>query len=456
MDDEFATGQSPLSRRGFVRGLGALAAVGIAGCASLSPGRPAAPGDTVTPVPGDGRTLCVTPDGTDGGTDGTDAPRPTDPDGGTDAPPTHTDTDTATVHEPIPSIGAAVAAATPGDTVLLHGGTYELAGNVGGENVRGTRRRPIRIAAAPGERPVLDFTGASFGGLRFSNCHWLEIVGLEVVRAPSRGLFVDRGSANVLIEDVTVRESGGDRQASGAGVFVLGSRTVTLRNVVSVDNYDAPSGGRNADGIAIEDSPGCVLEDCVAAWNSDDGFDLWQTGGVTLRRCRSFDNGWGPDGEPAGDGDGFKLGGGTESGDNRAEFCVAFDNRVRGFDDNGATRPVTLLNCTARNHSVNFRLVCDFDFEDPTCPPHYLRNNLSDDGEIRLSPFADSESNSWDLGIDDPAFESITRGDPRYLHLSADSPAIDVGVDVGLPYTGEAPDLGAFEFDVVDTTATDE
>jgi hypothetical protein len=32
------------------------------------------------------------------------------------------------------------------------------------------------------------------------------------------------------------------------------------------------------------------------------------------------------------------------------------------------------------------------------------------------------------------------------VHLQASSPCIDAGVDVGLPYLGPAPDMGAFEF----------
>ena len=33
------------------------------------------------------------------------------------------------------------------------------------------------------------------------------------------------------------------------------------------------------------------------------------------------------------------------------------------------------------------------------------------------------------------------------FHLQRESPAIDAGIDVGLPYNGSAPDIGAFEFD---------
>jgi parallel beta-helix repeat protein len=49
---------------------------------------------------------------------------------------------------------------------------------------------------------------------------------------------------------------------------------------------------------------------------------------------------------------------------------------------------------------------------------------------------------------DSPVF-----GDPLFVnpsaedfHIQANSPAIDAGVDVGLPYSGSAPDLGAFEY----------
>ncbi|MBT6994694.1 MAG: hypothetical protein HN952_07065 [Candidatus Cloacimonetes bacterium] len=45
----------------------------------------------------------------------------------------------------------------------------------------------------------------------------------------------------------------------------------------------------------------------------------------------------------------------------------------------------------------------------------------------------------------DPLFIDIENGD---LHLLADSPCIDAGIDVGLPYYGIAPDMGAFEWEV--------
>jgi hypothetical protein len=36
--------------------------------------------------------------------------------------------------------------------------------------------------------------------------------------------------------------------------------------------------------------------------------------------------------------------------------------------------------------------------------------------------------------------------DIEYLHLKKNSGLIDKGTDVDLPYSGNAPDLGAFEY----------
>jgi hypothetical protein len=69
-------------------------------------------------------------------------------------------------------------------------------------------------------------------------------------------------------------------------------------------------------------------------------------------------------------------------------------------------------------------------------------------------------NNSWNLGVtlSDGQFQSVSTSGwdaPRQsdgslpvlpaLRPTADSTLIDKGVDVGLPYQGRAPDLGAFE-----------
>lgn len=449
------------SRRRFLGAISAAISVGLAGCswsdgptntpigetptaapipttAGPTPTPTATPEPTPTPGPTPEPTPTETPEPTP-----TPEPGPTSlyvaPDGRSGASGTRSD--------PLGDLSTALRWAEPGDTIVLRGGTYRPEQAVDVRGVGGVDSTPVTVRPASGERPIFDFERIAVGGFRFRDCHWLTLRGIEIRRAPSRGLFVEEGSSHVTVENVTVRNSGGDPDASGTGVFIFESEAVIVRNVVSSGNYDPPSGGENADGIDVESSPGSLVENCVAAGNSDDGIDLWATTDVTVRDCVAYDNGWKPNGSRGGDGDGFKLGGGGDSGDNLIERCVAYNNRSRGFDDNSATRRLTLHNCTAWNNPVNFRLGCVFDAMPPRCPAHRLRNNLSHEGVVVLSPLVDSRRNSWDLDLEDPDFVSLDPRDGEFLRLSADSPAIDAGVDVGLDFVGDAPDLGAFEFE---------
>lgn len=50
----------------------------------------------------------------------------------------------------------------------------------------------------------------------------------------------------------------------------------------------------------------------------------------------------------------------------------------------------------------------------------------------------------------DPRFVDPDEGD---YHLTENSPCIDAGIDVGLPFGGHAPDIGAFEFDPINVVS---
>ena len=66
-----------------------------------------------------------------------------------------------------------------------------------------------------------------------------------------------------------------------------------------------------------------------------------------------------------------------------------------------------------------------------------------------MESVVDDEFNTWNLGLSltDADFQSM---DPlnlqtTFLRPTPTCPAVDAGTDVGLPYSGTAPDLGAFE-----------
>jgi MYXO-CTERM domain-containing protein len=100
---------------------------------------------------------------------------------------------------------------------------------------------------------------------------------------------------------------------------------------------------------------------------------------------------------------------------------------------------------------------------------HIMRNNIGFPSKNSNMTGVDTANNSWDLGITPAASDFASNSDtgctgPRnadgsipaactYLKLTAGSKMIDKGVDVGLPFVGAAPDLGAYEFGAVTTGA---
>ena len=90
---------------------------------------------------------------------------------------------------------------------------------------------------------------------------------------------------------------------------------------------------------------------------------------------------------------------------------------------------------------------------------HILRNNLSYLGSVTIYSEIDDEYNSWNgfsvsaadfasldpAGIDGPREPDGGLPKLSFLRLSTGSSLIDAGIDVGLPFEGDAPDLGAFE-----------
>jgi MYXO-CTERM domain-containing protein len=103
---------------------------------------------------------------------------------------------------------------------------------------------------------------------------------------------------------------------------------------------------------------------------------------------------------------------------------------------------------------------------------HKLHNNLAIDpgGKVTRFTGGDDSANSWNLPVtvSEADFLSMDEAEamqPRaadgslpaikFLHLAEDSDLADRGMDVGLPFVGAGPDLGAFERGSETTTAPD-
>ena len=146
-----------------------------------------------------------------------------------------------------------------------------------------------------------------------------------------------------------------------------GASNNRIINCDSFFNVD-PSQG-NADGFSpkLDVGTGNYFYGCRSWQNSDDGCDgyLRPSDSVftTFENCWMFHNGYLKSGAASsGNGNGFKMGGGDNSNADSLRHnmtlknCLAFDNRVKGFDQNNNRGSMTLLNCTAFRNGTNINI----------------------------------------------------------------------------------------------------
>ncbi|HVY29600.1 MAG TPA: right-handed parallel beta-helix repeat-containing protein [Polyangiaceae bacterium] len=431
--EPMASGSPALGGAGGITNGGSTSTAGASG-ASNSPG----PFDKTACLrnAGTGKTLYVAPAGTPAGTGAS--------------------------FESAYDIASAIGRAAPGDTLLLQAGKYPIAYVPGAKNTlvlaqKGTEDERIRVISEGG-RAEVDFSFPdqawmqdSFGVL-VSGSYW-SLCGVDITRAGYQGVYVT-GEHNTF-ENCSFH----DNRNTGLEINKGGAYT-TVINCDSYRNYDPKKMGSMADGFGPKETqgPGNRFVGCRAWENSDDGYDAYNSDqAVIFEGCSAFRNGvdvWNYGGF-AGNGNGFKVGGLAKQANHRLTQCVSFANRVKGFDQNNNTGGLTLYNCTGFENGTNFGLGGALN----PGQMHDLENNVSFGATDAISN-ALQKNNSWTLGIvvSETDFKGvdIKQGSaPRaadgslpnvdFLHLAAASKLIDQGVDVGLPFQGAAPDLGAFE-----------
>jgi len=406
--------------------------------------------------------------------------------------PTGNDSAAGTESAPWKSLARAQQAVRPGDTVYLRGGTYAFTaatttcpsrrGVVSAVHLdkSGTERQPIRYWAYPGEIPVLDFHAMKddcrVKGIEVTG-DWIHLKGLEVTGAPQQpdnrlnheswGIWVN--ASHGIYEQLNLHHN------MGPGLFIKDGSDNLVLNSDSHHNYDpytSNGAGQSADGFGAHVSaghPGNVFRGCRAWANTDDGFDLINAfSPVTIEYSWAWDHGYLPGTRtslPAGNGNGIKAGGyggKYEGGGVRhvVRFSVAFGNKVNGFYANHHPSALDFYNNTAFENGTDFNML---GIAPDGSPVNFgrLRNNLSPKPKsAQKVDGTDSANNSWDLmgSVPDAEFEGVsTLGwdaprkpdgslpDVPNFRPRAGSALVDKGVDVGLPFKGKAPDLGAFE-----------
>lgn len=421
--------------------------------------------------------------------------------------PTGSDSAAGTMAAPWATLQKGVNTAVAGDTVWIRGGTYRVttpatsgAGiNFNKSGTSDTNR--IKYWAYPGEVPVFDFSGLVISTSGYTNGFsvsgsWLHFKGLEVANVPmnmysNNGISVNNGS-NDIFESLNLHHH------NGTGIFIgngMGGHLVL--NTDSHDNYDPNSNqgnGQNADGFGVHyQTAGArtIIRGCRAWWNSDDGYDLINHDvSVTVEYSWAMGNGYanyGTTNPPDGNGTGFKMGSSDRMVRHLVQGNVSWKNKANGFYANHSSGGNTWYNNTSFQNGTQYNMLASPPGEPNTtitltgALAHIMRNNIGFPNRNSNMTGVDTMFNTWDLAITPANSDFLSVTDPSvsgtgmsiessgalgprapdgtlpkvdFLKLAAASRMIDKGTNVGLPFVGAAPDLGAYEYGAVTTTGT--
>jgi pectate disaccharide-lyase len=384
------------------------------------------------------------------------------------------DSNPGTLAEPFATIPRAISSAVPGTVISVRDGTYYYASTIRIEH-SGMSNLPIRLEAYPGEHPVINFTNQPYGAanrgiLITTNGNWWEFKGLEICYAGDNGVKVE--GSHHRFEQCVFHHNGDTGIQIGFGHTDTNpdgqlAAYITVINCDSYYNYDPDSSGGDADGFAakMHCGRGIVFMGCRSWYNSDDGWDLFETDySIVISNCWAWKSAY----AYQGNGNGIKMGGNGTGGDSKgthyAYNCITFGCKANGFTQNSHKDGEVVVNCLAFSNgssaynyffegSLNSGKVNAFT-NNAGIPRSGTSGNFSEDN----SPI--QVNNSWNLSVtvNSADFADLTEaaaGAPRqadgslptgFAHLVAGSDLIDKGVDAGKPFNGAAPDLGAFEY----------
>jgi MYXO-CTERM domain-containing protein len=412
---------------------------------------------------------------------------------------TGSDSNAGTMAAPFATLQKGVNVAVAGDTVFIRAGTYAITTPVNtGAGIQFTKSgtsdtNRIRYWAYPGEVPVFDFTNMVISTTGYTHGFvvtgsWLHFKGLEIANVPmntfsNNGVAVSNGG-NCIFESLNMHHN------SGNGIFIgKGTGGHLVLNCDAHDNYDATSSqgqGQNADGFGVHyQTAGAttIIRGCRAWWNSDDGYDLInQEVPVTVENSWAMGNGfamYGTFNPSSGNGNGFKMGSSATGVRHLVQNNVAWKNKASGFYANHSTGGNTWYNNTSFMNGTQYNMLAS-PAGDPNTTitltgalAHVMRNNIGYPNRNSNMTGVDTMFNSWDLNITPAATDFLSIADPSvsgtgvaiessgaigprpadgsmpavdFLKLAAASRMIDKGTNVGLPFVGAAPDLGAYEF----------
>jgi hypothetical protein len=352
-----------------------------------------------------------------------------------------------------------------GDQIIVRGGTYVTTAAITFSK-SGTAALPISLITYNGERALINFTGIAAGkrGISLSGSYWY-IKGLDISKATDNGIYIS-GASNT-IEFCSFYDNGDSGMQLGGG-----AHDNKILNCDSYWNAD-PTDYGDADGFACKMDVGTnnYFYGCRSWLNVDDGWDGYLRGAddvsTYLENCWTWRNGYFKDGTDAGanaNGNGFKMGGSDTKllmHNFTLKNCISFNNKAKGFDQNNNKGNMTLFNCTGYGNVGNDFSISSTLNTGKTCTVTNCVDVVKT--KVSLGSFVTQTTNSWlspftvtsddfvsldSLGVTSKRNVDGSLPKLNFLRLKAGSDLIDAGTNIGLPFNGTAPDLGAYEFEL--------
>lgn len=242
------------------------------------------------------------------------------------------------------TIGAAVAASYPGETVYVFPGTYAESvnlstmiapGDISFITVDATGTPSPGTATVDPAASGGPNTGAAFYNATSPFVGDVTINGFNVTSPDDDGINIVVNS-EVVISNVTANGAADDGLdiTSQTGSITITNSTANNNSGQYGDGFDiaalenatvisSTANGNGDDGFEISSSGNAVAAGCIASNNSSDGFEIDVTGDVTLSNCTANDH--------TGDSysDGFDL---EVAGDLSMTYVTARGNRDDGVD----------------------------------------------------------------------------------------------------------------------------
>lgn len=366
----------------------------------------------------------------------------------------------------------------PGDVIYLRGGTYYPSERTL-FNKTGNTDNYFVINSYPGELPVIDGRNIPEGNTNhtstptwnFKNGGFWKIQGpLHLTNGRGAGVYIENSQS---LEFKLVESSYNGKRAArgGHGFFIYSSANdVLFSNCDSHHNANHlwKSGEsqllnqyQHGDGWRIFAGTDIRLVGCRAYHNLDDGYDFTQaTDRVEMTECWAAYSGI-DDAQgsitgtpnkmmPRWEGDGIKLGYRDDVGQHRALRCLSWNNHSHGWTVLGG--PYVIYNSAAYNNAED--AYYGIANKPNTRQNSYgFRNRLGDGGGAdsysTLTVMETDILSLDDAGMLGPRREDGGLPEPDFLKPVETGQLVDTGIEVGLVFEGDAPDIGPFEFTTV-------